>query len=358
MGVYQRGKQYWMRFSLGGRQKRLPCKTANYDLAWKVYCKQVALVAEGRYLEKKKEEKRITFQDFATIYLERHSKVHKRSWMSGDRSYLNSLKPFFGSLDLSGITAEKVGEYIEKRLQSVKPSSVNREIALLKVMFAKANEWGYSEANPVRTVRKFPEPLGRTRYLTDDEIERLYAASEPILREICALLINTGLRKGELEKLNWSDLDFDQGTLFVSQSKAGKSRYIPLNTVAKGVLLRRRIRLGAPSGLVFANKAGGTHHYRKAYEKASEAAGLKDARIHDLRHTFASHLVMRGVDLRTVQVLLGHSNMKMTERYSHLSPEHKASAVRALEGLKSTVLAQSNDYGQVCKLPDVVSSLQ
>ena len=358
MGVFLRGKQYWMRFTVDGIFKRFSCGTTNKKLALDIFHKQKALIAEGRYLDKKAEDSKIRFRDFAQIYMERHAKVYKKSWKSGDLSYLNRLLPVFGERPLSAIEPTMILDYMTERKKVVKPASVNRELSLLKVMYRKAEEWGYVSLDPTRRIRKFRgETVGRTRYLSDEEIERLYTSCGNGLRDICAVLINTGMRKGELQKLTWPNVDFDQNVLFIAESKNGKSRYIPMNDVVKQVLIRRRLNRKGISLLVFPNESGNIYNFRRAFETVRSKAGLHDVRVHDLRHTFASHLVMKGIDLTTVQELLGHSDQRITQRYSHLSPMHKAKAVRVLENLNSTVLAQSGKDLSSMEFQKIVSPL-
>lgn len=359
MGVYLRGKQYWMGFTVGGKFKRLSCETTNKKLALDIYHKQKALIAEGRYLDKKAEDSRIQFKDFAGIYMERHSKIYKKSWKSADETYLQRLLPVFGNYALSDITSINILEYMQARTKKVKPASVNRELALLKVMYSKAEEWGYISKNPTRVVKKLRgEIQNRTRFLSDHEMKRLYTACDSKLRSVLAVLINTGMRKGELQKLTWSNVDFDQSVIFIAVSKNGKSRYIPMNVVVKQILLRERLKRNVKHHLVFGNKDGKIYNFRKAFETARDKAGIENLRIHDLRHTFASHLVMKGIDLTTVQILLGHSDQRITERYSHLSPTHKARAVRVLEDLNSTFLAQSGPETQTQEFGKIVSPIE
>ncbi len=163
------------------------------------------------------------------------------------------------------------------------------------------------------------------------------------------------MRKGELQKLTWPNVDFDQNVLFIAESKNGKSRYIPMNDVVKQILIKRRLNRKGISLLVFPNESGNIYNFRRAFETVRSKAGLNDVRVHDLRHTFASHLVMKGIDLTTVQELLGHSDQRITQRYSHLSPMHKAKAVKVLENLNSTVLAQSGEDKRNLEFHKIVS---
>ena len=145
--------------------------------------------------------------------------------------------------------------------------------------------------------------------------------------------MNTGLRRGELFNLRWCDVDFDHRNLTVagSYSKTGKTRHIPLNDEAFEVLQQWGSQTGQKPELVFAGKSGSRlTDIKKSWSKLLQDAGIENFRWHDLRHHFASKLVMASVDLNTVRELLGHSSLDMTLRYAHLAPEHKAAAVAVL----------------------------
>ena len=140
--------------------------------------------------------------------------------------------------------------------------------------------------------------------------------------------LNTGMRKEEILSLKWKDVDYRIRTISILDTKNGESRELPMNDIVYRILLAVK-KTDRP--WVFCKKDGERYgNVRKAFEGARKRAGIVDFRFHDLRHTFASHLVMAGVDLRTVQELLGHKSFEMTLRYAHLSPEHKKAALDVL----------------------------
>lgn len=153
------------------------------------------------------------------------------------------------------------------------------------------------------------------------------------MQPMILLSINTGLRRGEVFSLKWKNVNFDQAMLTIegAYAKSGKTRHIPLNTEALFALKAWRQQQKISFDLVFPNKEGKCFDtIKKAWAGILKAAKIKDFRWHDLRHHFASKLVMADVDLNTVRELLGHSDMAMTLRYAHLAPEHKANAVEKL----------------------------
>lgn len=145
--------------------------------------------------------------------------------------------------------------------------------------------------------------------------------------------LNTGLRRGELFNLYWNDINFDRAILTIKgdTAKSGKTRHVPLNSIAMQSLKDWQL-VAQHDDLVFANNKTQKvfMHVKKAWASVLDKANIKDFRWHDMRHHFASKLVMEGVDLNTVRELLGHADIKMTLRYAHLAPEHKANAVAKL----------------------------
>jgi integrase len=166
--------------------------------------------------------------------------------------------------------------------------------------------------------------------LYDDLAKYTYADH---MTPMILLALNTGVRRGELFNLHWENVDFDRAILTISGdiAKSGRTRHIPLNAISLKALSHwRQQTIG--DGLVFISPLTGNvfDNVNKAWDGILKAAGIEKFRWHDMRHHFASKLVMKGVDLNTVRELLGHADIKMTLRYAHLGPEHKANAVAKL----------------------------
>jgi integrase len=182
------------------------------------------------------------------------------------------------------------------------------------------------------------KPEGRRRYLDETEIGHLLTACgesrNPYLTAISTLALHTGMRKAEILGLEWAGVDLSTSRLTLYRTKSGKPRGIPINRAVYDALVALEPEQARRQGLVFARRNGAAWgQIRSAFAKALERAGIKGFRFHDLRHTAASHLVMRGASLKDVQELLGHSDLKMTQRYAHLSPAHLRGAVDRLDGL-------------------------
>ncbi len=284
--------------------------------------------------------KRILFKDFADEYLE-YSRANKaKSSYERDSTTINKhLVPLWGDYDLSRITTKMIEEYKVRRLDHVVASTVTREIFTLKNMTRKAVEWGYLKESPAASIKKLKSGTAHFRYLNKDEIKALLAAcsesDNPQLYPFVVVALNTGMRVSEITALEWKDIDFKRGILRVDNKKDHHTknyqvRTIPMNRSLVEVLRKIPRRLDSP--YVFARKDGEKFQkMRTGFRNAVKRSGIPHVRFHDLRHTFASHLVMGGVDIRTVQELLGHRDIRMTMRYSHMAPDHMRKAVSVLD---------------------------
>jgi integrase len=212
-----------------------------------------------------------------------------------------------------------------------------------------------TKENPVRGVKLYKENNRRLRFLLVDEMRSLIDNCQPHLRPIVITALNTGMRVGEILGLRWDEVDFDRGQILVRTSKNGEPRHVEMNGLLADTLRQMQRRPQNP--YVFGSRDGNPYaDIRKSFKSALAASGIAEFRFHDLRHTFASHLVMNGVDLMTVKELLGHKTIQMTLRYSHLSQGHKKKAVEAIGSIldghfldTKAENAEGTIAGQVCK---------
>ena len=328
MGIYRKGKNWYIDYYIKGRRKRKkvgPSKKLAEQVLKDVHVK----IAKGEFLGVY-EEKKILFEEYAKQYLD-YSKANKApSSKRRDSLSIKHLGSAFDGRYLFDITPHMIEKYKAKRLEHVSPASVNRELACLKHMYTKAIEWGYVNASPAKGVRFFKEPPGRLRYLQPEAVEALLRACAKHLRPIVVTALNTGMRKSEILNLKWSELDLNNRKITVINTKNNETRVIPINQTLYDAL--SHLSRKPETEYVFSNDKGrpfGTN--RKSFLSAIKKAGISDFRFHDLRHTFGSHMVMQGVDLRTVQQVMGHKDIKMTMRYSHLSPEYVQEAMGRLD---------------------------
>lgn len=183
----------------------------------------------------------------------------------------------------------------------------------------------------VRQVKLLEENNKRLRYLSTEECQNLISHCRGNTRGIVITALNTGMRKGEIIGLKWEPVDLKHGFILLEKTKNGERREIPINDTLRGVLQGISRRLDVP--YVFFDATAGKRYkdIKRSFNTALRKAGIRDFHFHDLRHTFASHLVMAGVDITTVSRLLEHKTLTMTLRYSHLAPEHMTKAVNILD---------------------------
>ena len=181
------------------------------------------------------------------------------------------------------------------------------------------------------------------RYLSKEECQSLINACNSHLKPIVVTALNAGMRRGEILNLKWDNVDLRHGFILLEITKNGERREIPINRTLRGTLetlykgtKERPRRLDIP--FVFYDQKNGNAYQevKRSFKTACRTAKILDFRFHDLRHTFASQLIMAGVDLTTVKELLGHKDKKMTLRYAHLAPSHKVKAVDVLDNALNT----------------------
>lgn len=333
MGIYQKGKYFYIDYYFNGRRRREKVGSSR-KLAETVLSKRKVEIAEGKFLDIRKTE-HIRIEDFAETFLNLHSKPNKKSWQSDEFNLKRILAAFKGK-NLSTVTTEDIEKFKAQRAREVSPATTNRELATLKTMFNKAIAWGKMENSPAKTVQFLREPNPRVRFLEKEEVIKLLANCKGKLKPIVILALNTGMRRGEILNLKWRDIDFRRDIIYLMDTKNGERREIPMNKQVKTALIR--VKKHPESPYIFCGRNGKPFgHVTKSFFTALESSGIVNFHFHDLRHTFASHLVMSGVDINTTRELLGHKDLRMTLRYSHLSQDHKKRAVDILGNQMDTI---------------------
>ena len=352
--VREKGSRYW-NYGIGGVFYR---KTADGHDRWYMQFKDVdgrwrqrvishaltraqavvALQAKVREVFEnvhnvKPKTKRIGFTEFSKMYLDDYAKVNKRSWRT-DVGAMKNLDRYFGRFSLDEIDGHRLEKYKTWRIVNypVTKTTVNRDMALLRRMLSLAVEWGYLDEARMPKFRFYPEKDNlKERILTQQEEQRLLEVCPPRLKSMIIVALNTGMRLGEILGLRWNQVDLASARIRVERTKSGRIRYVDMNEVLIAEILRLRKGRGksefvltspvTDKPFVDAGSAWGT---------ACRRAGIKGLRFHDLRHTFATRLIERGVNLITVKDLLGHSSVEITQRYTHPNEALKKEAVAAL----------------------------
>jgi integrase len=308
-----------------------------------------------------KEEKEVpTLAQFEREFLAYSQTNNKYSTIKSNRDILRKhLVPMLGRKKLSAIGYAEIERFKANRLDSgLKPKTINNILGVLSSLLSVAKKFKLVTELPDIQWLKVAKP--EIDYLNYEDAQRLSDGTKPARwRTMAILALNTGLRLGELAALRWDAVDLSAGRLVVRLNvyrghlgtpKGGRDREVPLNKKAMSALAQWPRRLGSP--WVFPQKDGSFmrnphHHSAHAILKLAKTAGIRPIGWHTLRHTFASHLVMRGVSLKAVQELLGHSTIEMTMRYAHLSPTVRKDAVAVLDDLPRGTLGAPDSKNAV-----------
>ena len=352
-------KSYYLRYK-GNRGKRVEVKLADASIlklndAREMAQKYLAQIAMGEDPSATKAEMKLvpTFADFMAERYMPYVKGYKRSWMSDDSYLRNHLLPAFGKKHLDEITKHDVIKFHHgMRSKEYAVGTCNRCLILLRYAMNLAVRWEIPgiKANPTKEVALFEDHSGKERYLTEGEAQKLYESvrqsENTMLQYIIPMLILTGARKREVLDAKWTDFDLDRKQWRIPTTKAGKPRHVPMSD---GVLQLLASIPHDDCPWVFANPKS-----RKPYvsifiswNTARKRAGLSDVRIHDLRHSFASFLVNAGRTLYEVQKILGHTQIKTTQRYAHLSQDTLLDAANVVSKAVPLVMTLPNTVAEV-----------
>jgi integrase len=332
-GIYRRGNIYWIRYmGLDGKMVFESSKSDKFRDAEALLIKRKQAIKEGNQPEIKKIPN-YSFRELAERYM---------TWIQGRQNsakvkgyIMGQLLSLYANIPLRRFSTSLIDQLQTDLInKGYKASSNNKVTNLIKHMFRKAVEWDMVEEEVLKRIRRV-KPLKddskRLRYLSKEECQELIKHCTGNIKAIVITALNTGMRKGEILGLKWNQIDFRHGFILLDKTKNGERREIPINQTLRETLQALPRRLDVP--YVFFDPATGKPYQdiKRSFNTAVRKAGIKDFHFHDLRHTFASHLVMAGVDIVTVSKLLGHKSLKMTLRYSHLAPAHLSEAVQILE---------------------------
>lgn len=280
-----------------------------------------------------------TLREFATESYLPFVKTAKRSWRTDETVLRLHILPALGRLPLDEVAGPAIAALMQRlRLKGYASGTTNRVVVLIKYIFNLAKKWGITGLgdNPASGLRTEPD-VQRERFLSEEEVGRLIRALDTDENQVAAqairLLLLTGGRRNEITQARWDYIDWEKRTLFVPLSKAGRPRAITLSSAA--IELLRAIAPVPNNPYVFPSPITGrpspSMHF--PWRRIRAAAGLSGVRLHDLRHSFASFLVNKGVSLYVVQGLLGHTQPRMTQRYAHLAQKTLADAADVVGGI-------------------------
>lgn len=324
--LYQRSNGRWYaRFTLNGKRRML--STGETD-------ETRALLKLGEIVKNLCDNGTKALKSFSELAREynNYAEINKApSTLEREKYTMRILIRTFGKMKLTTITRLDIDRHIQQRRKEVAPASINRELSLLKNMLKMAVQWEYLDKSPARDVKAIREPPGRVKWLSEAERERLLDAckrsANAMLYEIVLVALLTGMRKGEMQRLTWDDVDFEKRLITVRHSKNNETRYIPINKILLPVLVELN-KKNIHAHYVFSKPDGTAYgNWRGAFESACKLAGFKDFRFHDLRHCFGSSLGMAQYNLYTIKALMGHKTLSMSDRYTHISEDVLRAAV-------------------------------
>ncbi|MFN0118179.1 MAG: tyrosine-type recombinase/integrase [Elusimicrobiota bacterium] len=325
-------------FYLGSR--RVKKKFSTYDEAENFEIQEKAKFNSGGFLPLQKND-RTPFDKYAEEYYRIFASVNMVNPKINEFYRIKEFKKYFSGKPLCYIKQRDIEEWKAMMIgQGKKKSTINRSLTSLRSLFNQAVKDGKIRENPTSQIKKLREDNQRIRYLTEQEIHQLLEGATPRLQDFIILGVNTGLRKQNLIDLSWNDVDTIAGVIHVLKTKSGKAYEVPMNeTVFR--LIQRLAELQKCSSVL------DTINLKREWETAVKAAALKDVNIHTLRHTYASHMTMKGVDIFTLSKLMGHADIKMTQRYSHLAPNFKKIAANMINLTTKNVIETNETSNQL-----------
>lgn len=299
------------------------------------------LVSQGHDIQNEKKQNsdsgKLTLKSYLDRFYIDWSRKNHKSYIQTHHRLLNTCQSLHGTL-LDEIDLKTLNNFLfqYKTDANVSDSTLNKTATVLKGAVSRAVEFGYLQDNKLVGFKKFKESPGKIRYLSTRESASLLKAldgADELISNLVKVAYYTGMRRGEIFTLTWSDIDLktNQITLDKDNTKSGHSRSIPMHKNIRQIFLDISSS-GKQSGIIFKSPITGSKldNINKSWTTLMRNAGIENFRFHDLRHNFASQLVMKGESLSVVRELLGHSDFKMTLRYAHLAPEHKQKAVDLL----------------------------
>jgi len=338
---YKKGKNWYLRFRNGKVRHRV---SLGPDYAAAVI-KAPKVEAEYRGNLTKRIQGDYSWFSFKKKYLEWKAITHKEQTIYRDRLAFKYLETYFPIQRLESIRPANL-ELFQTKLKKDRKSNVNtnRLVRSIKRAMRKAEEWELVPPQNWRAVKMLKEPKGKLHWFSEEERQTLFKKLPGVWKIIARLGIRAGLRRGEIHTLQWSSVDFAQNMIRVEgnngwQPKDHEARGIPMTkdlaTHLKSLPYRTGFVLGAdrPSLDVM------TSYFKKLIKKAE-----LEGNIHKCRHTFGSHLAQKGASPRQIQELMGHSSLKTTEIYMHLSPGNLRSAISLLDGHPSTHQLATTDF--------------
>lgn len=330
MAIYKKSDKYYSRIQYHGVRRHFLCTGAKDENEAKVYeaneLRKLVMVVEGLAVDESREAK---LRDLTKVFLA-YSKTNKKDFKL-DEAKVKVIHSYFGEKTIaSKITPKRIEDFKSFMSEKYSNAYVNRYLACIKTIFNIGIKNELIKTTPMKAVKMMKEDNHKIRYLTADEEARLFKELPEHLKPIVICALQTGLRKSNILQLRWElvDLEFRFIEVLAQQNKGHKIIKIPISDK----LLETLESLPRNSEYVFANPDTGKPYrdISEGFKNACERANIENFRFHDLRHTVATRLVEKGIDLRVVQEIMAHSTIVTTQRYMHPTPKRKLEAISVL----------------------------
>jgi len=306
--------------------------TIDLKLARKKLSQFEASLYSGKFFENSV-KKKVSFTKMVRIFISDYAKVAKVSWKT-DIGRSKILCEYFCDVkDIRRITPGDIEKYRSfrsqmklrnKRIGLVSKATINREVSLLSALFREAIKRRLCEKNPAHEVKKLRERSGIVEWLRPAECKKILSVASESMKGVILTALLTGMRKSEILNLQWTDVDFENSLIHIREAKSGKDRFVPMSKQLikhfRGIKVRSLMKR-----FVLINKEGNKigNNFSRDFALTAKKSGIaRHIRFHDLRHTYATLFMINGGQLHTLKRILGHSTIKVTERYAHVADNY------------------------------------
>lgn len=340
MTVIKRGKSYWIDIGFNRRRirKRSPDNTHKGAKNYELFLRQK--ISKGESFEKKEQSLKYTFKEFALVWLKNYVENNNKPSECEIRRYIlnSTLIPYFGKKFIDEISSYDIENYknLLQKQRKLAPKSINNYLSILSMCLKTSIDWNMNKNLPrIKFLKVAPQKYD---FLTEEEMESLLKNSEGIWHDMILLALKTGLRFGEIIALRWVDVNFKNQSIIVCRNIVrgyeGSPKNNRIRTVPLTVSVIQMLNVRNKNSEYIFHSLGKPLKYNYCRRKLHEECQKSNIRYiswHVLRHTFATHLAVKGVSVFSIKELLGHSDIKMTMRYSHPNFTMLRSAIEALE---------------------------
>ncbi len=333
LSKHSNGRYYIYYFTPAGIRKSISTKTKSKKEAFD-------FLTDFREKLKLKENQKIIpidLKEFRNNYFKYAESIHTTKTVIGYKTVFNSLINYFGNVQLTEITKQKIEAYLLYRLNKGSIYVARRDHATLSSIFNKAIQDDYLLINPCMGIKRFRPPEKQPLFYSKEDFEKLLSCIDrEDIRDLVIFAVNTGLRQMELISLEWTQVDFKNNFIILDNhayiTKSKKIRTLPLNESALNILIKRKNNSNTQNVFTLNGNPIDQNYIAHKFKKYIYAASLNPKlNFHSLRHSFASWLIQKGASIYHVSKLLGHSDIKTTEIYSHLRSEDLKNSINLLD---------------------------